>query len=79
MSESFKALMKIRDHILIAGHQFDFNFAKDALDIKGLLDMKTIHFFANKKISDYEKHSFIKEKVNVLFLKYIFKQFILKA
>lgn len=63
MSESFKALMKIRDYILISGHQFDFDLAKDILDKKGLLDMKTIHFFANKKISDYEKHCFIKEKV----------------
>lgn len=63
LSESFKALMKIRDHIITAGYQFDFDAAKEALDLEGKLDMELIHFFANKKITDYEKFRVVQEKV----------------
>jgi len=61
--ESFKAVMELRDYILTAGREFDYDQVKEALDERNLLDQKTIEFLANKSISDYEKWCVIQEKL----------------
>uniref|UniRef100_A0A915DB43 Uncharacterized protein n=1 Tax=Ditylenchus dipsaci TaxID=166011 RepID=A0A915DB43_9BILA len=61
MYDSFKALMKLREYLLEAGHKFDYKYVKNVLDERNLLDLELSNFLAEKKISDYEKFCRIQE------------------
>ncbi|KAI1730798.1 mitochondrial small ribosomal subunit rsm22 domain-containing protein [Ditylenchus destructor] len=55
MADSFKELMKLRDHIINGGSTFDYEFVKNALDEKNLLDLDLIKFLSKKNVADYDK------------------------
>ncbi|KAI1701088.1 mitochondrial small ribosomal subunit rsm22 domain-containing protein [Ditylenchus destructor] len=55
MADSFKELMKIRDHIINGGSTFDYEFVKNALDEKNLLDLNLIKYLSKKDVADYDK------------------------
>lgn len=63
--ESFEALIKIRDYIIDSSSIFDYDSAKEALDLKGQLNMEMIEFLANKRITHYEKLCVVQEKVGL--------------
>lgn len=63
MFDAFKALMKIRSHIIDGGNTFDYEYAKNALNERDLLSYKTADFLADKKVDDYEKLQTVKRAV----------------
>ena len=67
MYESFKALLKIREHIIDSGHKFDYDYVKNALDLENKLDLELTSFLASKKISDYEKLCKVQDLVSCVF------------
>jgi hypothetical protein len=66
MADSFKALMKIRDHIVTGGYDFDLEQTKALLwHHLGRLDQDTIELFADPKVETYEKYCRARELVSL--------------
>ena len=58
--------MKIRDHIINGGRTFDYEFVKNALDERNLLDLNLVNFLSKKDVADYDKLQTVQKLVRNL-------------
>jgi hypothetical protein len=61
--EAFKAVMAVRDHIIVEGTDFDLEAVKEQLDNRNLLDDEIIEILADSRLKSSEKYFIAKSKV----------------
>jgi len=63
MNDAFVALMKIRDHLVTGGYDFDVERTKELLWKNGKLDQDTVELFADRQAELYKKYLRARELV----------------